>query len=148
RIRTAEDFKSYILVQGHDWADVPILLKNGFAVEQSSNWPGLFKMVAMNRAHGFPRSIVEIIAEQKEEVAQSLVIEENLILHYPAAYYFFVGKNNMRLRDALERGLNNSISNGSFDKLYFATFGDALSQLNLEKRRVISIANPAINTEN
>lgn len=147
RIQTAEDFKSLIFVQGHDWPDVPILLTNGFAVEQSSNWPGLFKMVAMNRAQGFPRSIIEIVAEQKEEVAKSLVIEQNLILHYPAAYYFFVAKENLRLRDALERGLKNSIADGSFDAWYLDTFGAALAQLNLEKRRVISIANPAIRIE-
>jgi hypothetical protein len=147
RIRTAEDFKSLILVQGHDWPDVPILLANGFAVEKSSNWPGLFKMVAMDRAQGFPRSITEIVAEQKEDVAQGLVIERNLILHYPAAYYFFVDKRNTRLRDALERGLRASIRDGSFDEWYYTTFGPALSGLDLEKRRVISIANPSLHTD-
>lgn len=148
RIQIAKDFKPYIFVQGHDWADVPILLSNGFAVEQSSNWAGLFKMVAMDRAQGFPRSIVEIVAERDEDVAKSLVIEKNLILHYPAAYYFFVNRNNKRLGDALERGLVKSIQDGSFDELYFSTFGAAISQLNLEKRRIISIANPALTTEN
>lgn len=147
RIHTAADFKPYLLVQGHDWADVPILLHNGFAVERSSNWQGLFKMVTLNRAQGFPRSIIEILAEQNEDVAKSLVIEQNLILRYPAAYYFFVANDNQRLKNALERGLKNSIQDGSFDRLYFAAFGEPLSHLNLAQRRVISIDNPDIATD-
>jgi len=142
KITTVKDLRPLIFVQGHDWADADILHKNGFLVERAPNWAGLFKMVAMGRAQLFPRSIFEIIAEQKEPSSQGLVIEKNLLLRYPAAYYFFVAKNNHRLKNALERGLMKSVEDGSFDQWFFTTYGDQLMQLNLEQRRILSIDNP------
>lgn len=147
KVDSAEDLKSLVFVQGHDWPDVPILLHNGFAVERSSNWDGLFRMVALKRAQVFPRSILEISAEQNEDVAEGLVIEKNLILRYPAAYYFFVAKENARLAEALERGLKKSFADGSFDKLFYETFGEPITELNLQSRRVISIDYPELKIE-
>ncbi|HMW49712.1 MAG TPA: diguanylate cyclase, partial [Cellvibrionaceae bacterium] len=121
KINVINDLRPFIFVQGHDWADSDILQKNGFLVERSPNWAGLFKMVAMGRAQLFPRSIFEIIAEHKEPSSQGLVIEKNLLLRYPAAYYFFVAKNNPRLKSALERGLMKSVEDGSFDQWFFTT---------------------------
>lgn len=147
KVNSAEDLKSLVFVQGHDWPDADILLNSGFAVERSSNWGGLFRMVALNRAQVFPRSIVEVYAEQREEVAKGLVIENKLILRYPAAYYFFVAKNNTTLARALERGLKKSFADGSFDKLFYQTFGEPIAHLNLESRRVISINYPELKIE-
>ncbi len=142
KITTTADLRPFIFVQGHDWADSAILQKSGFLIERAPNWAGLFKMVAMGRAQLFPRSIFEIIAEQKEPSSLGLAIERNLILRYPAAYYFFVAKTNERLRKALERGLMKSVEDGSFDQWFFTTYGDQLMQLNLEQRRILSIENP------
>lgn len=142
KINTIEDLRPLIFVQGHDWADSEILQKSGFLVERAPNWAGLFKMVAIGRAHLFPRSIFEIIAEQKEPSSQGLAIEKNLLLRYPAAYYFFVKKGNQRLQNALERGLMKSVEDGSFDQWFFTTYGDQLMQLNLEQRRLLTIDNP------
>lgn len=147
KVDSADDLKSLVFVQGHDWADVPVLLKNQFAVESSSNWEGLFRMIALNRAQVFPRSILEISAEQREGVAQGLVIEKNLILRYPAAYYFFVAKDNPRLARALERGLKKSFADGSFDELFFKNFGEPIAALNLPGRRIISIDYPELKIE-
>lgn len=147
KVNSADDLKSLVFVQGHDWADVPVLLKNQFAVESSSNWEGLFRMIALDRAQVFPRSILEISAEQREGVAQGLVIEKNLILRYPAAYYFFVAKDNPRLAHALERGLKKSFADGSFDELFFKNFGEPIAALNLPGRRIISIDYPELKIE-
>lgn len=147
KVTSAADLRPLIFVQGHDWPDVPVLLKNEFAVERSSNWEGLFRMVALNRAQVFPRSILEISAEQKENVSEGLVIEKNLILRYPAAYYFFVAKNNRRLANALEVGLKRSFADGSFDEWFFRNFGEPITALNLQNRKVISIDYPALKIE-
>lgn len=144
KVKTVEDLKKFVFVQGHDWADVEILLENGFALERSSNWLGLFKMVALGRADALPRSVVEILEEKKEEVAKELAIERSLILHYPAAYYFFVDKNNQKLQRMLETGLRNSLHDGSFDRLFFETFGEQIAKLQLHKRRVISVEHPKL----
>jgi hypothetical protein len=142
QIKSLEQLRQLTFVQGHDWADSDILEKDGFKVERAPNWAGLFKMVTIWRAQLFPRSIFEIIAEQKESASAGLAIEKSIILRYPAAYYFFVTKQNERLKNALERGLIKSIEDGSFDQWFFTTFGEQLSQLNLEQRRVLSIDNP------
>lgn len=147
QVNNIHDLRPFIFVQGHDWADSDILQKNGFLVERAPNWAGLFKMVSMGRAQLFPRSIFEIIAEQKEPSSQGLSIEQNLLLRYPAAYYFFVAKNNPRLQKALERGLMKSIEDGSFDQWFFSTYGDQLTQLNLEQRRILSIENPDLHKD-
>lgn len=147
KVSSAADLKPLIFVQGHDWPDAQVLLKNGFAVETSSNWAGLFRMVALNRAQVFPRSILEISAEQKESVAQGLVIEKSLILRYPAAYYFFVAKDNPALAKIIERGLKKSFADGSFDALFFENFGAPIAQLDLMQRKVISIDYPGLTIE-
>lgn len=147
KVSSAADLKPFIFVQGHDWPDAQVLLKNGFAVETSSNWAGLFRMVALNRAQVFPRSILEISAEQKESVAQGLVIEKSLILRYPAAYYFFVAKDNPVLAKIIERGLKNSFADGSFDALFFENFGAPIAELDLMQRKVISIDYPGLTIE-
>ena len=147
QMQSVEDLKKMVFAQGHDWADVDILLKNGFAVERSSNWAGLFQMVLLNRAQAFPRSIVEIVAEQQREEADGLVIEKDLILNYPAAYYFFVGNENPRLQTLLRKGLMHSIEDGSFDKLFYETFGAQIAQLKPEHRRVMSIPHPNLQNQ-
>lgn len=144
QIETVDQLRRLPLVQGHDWADSDLLEKVGFHVERAPNWAGLFKMVALGRAQFFPRSIFEIIAEQKEPASQGLAIEKNLILRYPAAYYFFVKKPNARLKMALEVGLLKSIEDGSFDRWFFATYGEQLNALNLETRKVLAIDNPGL----
>jgi hypothetical protein len=144
KIDSVAGLRPLVFVQGHDWADVDILVKNGLSVERAPNWEGLFKMIALGRAQLFPRSIFEIIAEQNEPAAKGLAIEDSIILRYPAAYYFFVEKTNVRLKNALERGLLKSIEDGSFDRWFFATFGEQLLQLNLEHRKILSIENPEL----
>lgn len=141
QIDTVDQLRRLSLVQGHDWADSDILDKAGFKVERAPNWAGLFKMVTLARAQYFPRSIFEIIAEHKEPASQGLAIEKNLILRYPAAYYFFVKKTNTRLKHALEVGLLKSIEDGSFDRWFFSIYGEQLNALNIESRKVLSIAN-------
>lgn len=147
-VESAEDLKRYVFVQGHDWADVPILLNAGFAIERASNWQGLFRMVSLNRAQAFPRSIVEIVTEHKEDVAQDLAIEQSLILKYPAAYYFFVAQGNNRLQQALQRGLKKSMQDGSFDQWFFENFGQHIAKLDLQNRKIISVENPELEIEN
>ena len=147
RIRTMEQLQRVVFGQGHDWPDVDILLQNGFMVERSPSWSGLFRMVLLDRIQAFPRSIVEITAEQQQPEARGLIVEDSLILQYPAAYYFFVAKDNVPLARALETGLLRTIENGSFDKLFYQYFGEAIQSLGIEKRTIISIPNPVLQAQ-
>jgi hypothetical protein len=142
-VKVVDDLHNFVFVQGHDWADIEILKNGGLKVEGSSNWLGLFKMIALERADIFPRSIVEIM-EEKTNYAEGLDIENELILQYPSAYYFFVNKQNTALKAAIEMGLKKIVSDGRLDRLFFDTFHEKISALNIENRKVLSIGRPSL----
>ncbi len=146
-VKTVDDLRQVIMGQGHDWADVEILMSNGFRVERSPSWAGLFKMVLLNRIQAFPRSILEIAAEQGQPEAAGLAIEKTLILRYPAAYYFFVARDNVELATALQKGLEAAIADGSFDRLFYEYYGPAIAALNMEQRTVLSIPNKTLQNQ-
>lgn len=140
-IKTVEDLRKVIMGQGHDWADVEILTSNGFKVERSPSWAGLFKMVLLDRIQAFPRSILEIAAEQRQPEAAGLAIEKTLILRYPGAYYFFVARDNEELAVALQKGLEAAIADGTFNQIFYEFYGPAIAALNMDQRTVLSIPN-------
>lgn len=147
KVKTVDDLRKFIAVQGHDWADLAILRANNLPVEPSANWEGMFKMLHLGRVQYFSRSIVEILAESQLPIAQELAIEESLILKYPAAYYFFVKLDNVRLARVLEKGLNVAVKDGTFDALFTRFFGDAIRQLKIGERNIISISNPMLENQ-
>lgn len=130
--------------QGYDWPDMAILKHGRLPVESSSHWEGMFKMLRIDRIQYFPRSIVEILSESRVPAADGLVIEPTLILKYPAAYYFFVKKENNFLAQLIDRGLNKAVENGSLDALFMTFFGEDIQRLNLEKRHIISMDYPSV----
>ena len=144
KIRTLGELKREVAVQGHDWPDTTILRKNGFTVETGADFENLFSMLERGRADFFPRSILEIWNEQDAHSSMDIVVDKNTVMHYPAAFYFFVHKDNVRLRNAIEKGLNKAIANGSFDEMFYRYFGELLLRANLQEVRVFEMLNPEL----
>jgi hypothetical protein len=142
KVNSLDDLRKLKATQGHDWPDVAILTHNQLPVTTSANREGLFKMLGAGRVDYFPRSIMEIWREQQTFASLNLSIEPHLVLHYPAAYYFFTNKENPELAEALSLGLSRAIADGSFDQLFMEYFGDYLHQAQLNKRRIIELVNP------
>lgn len=142
QVKTVEELRQFKILQGDDWPDTPILKKNGFDVVTSTDFATLAKMLGRGRGDVFPRSITEVWEELGFYGDLNLTVEENLVLHYPAAYYFFVDKSNIALRDAVEKGLNVAVNDGSFDILFSEYFGDVVGRANLNDRKIISLPNP------
>lgn len=130
--------------QGHDWPDTEILAKNNIPIITSSNYQGLFKMLAFNRFDYFPRSLIEIWDEAKAHKSSNIIIEPNLLIYYPTATYFFVNKDNKRLADALKRGMEEIIRNGEFDKLFYTYHDEFIKKSDLRNRTVIKLDNPIL----
>jgi ABC-type amino acid transport substrate-binding protein len=126
--------------QGHDWPDAAILRANGMNVTVNSSYDALFQQLSAGRFDFFPRSANEVIAEQRRH--PGLEIEPRIALHYPAATYFFVNRNNTALAADIERGLRLAMQDGSFDRLFEATFSDMLRQLDLGRRITLELDNP------
>jgi len=144
RVNTLKDLQKFSVLQGGDWPDIPILEQAGFKLITSSDFLTLSRMLDRSRGDMFPRSVTEVWEELEDYAELDIVLDENLALVYPAAYYLFVGKNNVRLKKAVEKGLNIAIADGSFDKAFYSYFGEAIKKANLHKRKIISISNPSL----
>ena len=70
-----------------------------------------------------PCGLYEVWDEQRAHPEQEFMIEDSLMLHYPAPIYFFVNKKNTLLASRIERGLRIAMNDGSFDQLFFSIPG-------------------------
>lgn len=131
-------------VQGSDWPDYPILKANHFRVLGSGDFDSMFKMLKARRIDYFPRSITEIWPELQQRPGMSLAVAPKWVLHYPAALYFFVQKDNIELANAIEIGLLRAIEDGSMQQLFLQHFSSAIQQADLKSRTVIQLNNPIL----
>jgi hypothetical protein len=95
-VKNLDGMRGFEAGQGHDWPDTDILRSNGLAVQTSPNYEGIFLKLKAKRFDYFPRSVAEIWAEADLHAGNGIVIDPWIALHYPAAFYFFVNKENTR----------------------------------------------------
>lgn len=148
-VRTLDQLRELRAGQGHDWPDTEILRANGFHVETSTEYEDLFRMLEAGRFDFFPRALNEPWSEVTASGSDHLKVEEQLLLYYPTASYFFVNRHNAELAERLEKGLEAAIADGSFDELFFGhpVNAYALSHASLGKRRMIKLVNPLLPAE-
>ena len=128
------------------WADLPIMRANNFSVITSSNYENLFEMLAAGRFDAFPRGLNEArreLDERKQNYPQ-LAIEKSKALFFPFPIYFWVSKDNPALAKRIERGLRESLADGSFRKLFESYHAAEIASLKKEKRQVILLDNPIL----
>jgi hypothetical protein len=128
--------------QGHDWPDVAILTNSNLRVYSSPSWNGLFEMLELGRIHYLPRSVIEITDELAQHPTRHFTIERELILRYPAAYYYFLHKDQQELGQKIDAALLIMQGNGEFDAIFDRYFADKVDALDLHRRRHIIIENP------
>lgn len=143
-IKHREDLAVLRAGQGHDWPDVPVLRENHLRVSTSTTYSGLFQMLALGHIQYFPRSVTEIWPELQRHKNLSLMIENNLVIHYPAALYFFVNKANVRLAKTIEDCLVEATQDKSLRTLFNSYFSEILKRAQLSKRRIIHLSNPTL----
>jgi hypothetical protein len=141
-VRSLEDLKKFTVGQGVGWEDGRLYEANGIEVIEAK-YSNLFRMLSYKRFDFFPRGINEIFAELEKELSQNphLIIDENLLIHYPWPYYLFVSKSNPQLQKRLELGLRKMIKDGSFDAIFWKYNGKAIEAVNFKKRRIIHMKN-------
>jgi hypothetical protein len=130
--------------QGKNWGDTTILKSAGIPTVTTFKYANLFPMLEGGRFDYFPRAVHEPWSEVTSRPELGLTIEKKIMLIYPFAMYFYVGKNNRELHDLIYQGFEQAIQDGSFDKLFFANpmIKDVLSKAHLAERRVFRINNP------
>jgi len=142
QVGSLADLTRFRAVQGHDWPDLTILRHNGLPAHSVSSHESLFNTLTSGRVDYLPLSLIE--AQSAIKGRQGLAIDPNIVIHYPAAVYFFVNPRNGALAEEVRRGLEAGIADGSFDKLFFRHFADAIRQARLSERRVIELDNPSL----
>lgn len=147
RVHSLKDLRGRLAGQGHDWPDTTILRANGLEVGTSSVYDALFRMLASGRIDYFPRSILEIDAEMAGGGHPKLAIAPKLMLHYPAAAYFFVGPHRPELAAELKTGLEAAVADGSFQRLHREQYGALVRAHSLKQARVLRLSNPLLPPE-
>ena len=144
-VRTLDELRRYTGGQGQDWPDLEILRHSGITVQPAAVYSTLFGMLNAGRIDWAPRSVNEIWAEAARR--PELAIDPHVVLHYPAADYFFVNRRNTALAEELRRGLEAALADGSFEKLFYAYYGAQIRQARLDRRVLIQLPNPLLPPE-
>ncbi|WP_317204055.1 hypothetical protein [Janthinobacterium sp.] len=144
-VRTVEQLARFGAGQMRDWPDTAILRQGGLRVlDTSTTYEGLFQQLAVGRIDYFPRSVIEAGQELADHAALPLALDANLLIHYPSAFYFFVGKQRPALARDIERGLERALADGSFEALFQRHYGKLGEQLKLRRRHVLELKNAAL----
>lgn len=148
-IRTLKDFQKLWAGQGEVWPDTQILRANGFKVVGISGYVELFDMLKERRFDFFPRGVHEPWKELADVKYPELVVETDLVIHYPAPGYIFTTKENKKLADRLERGFRKALEDGSFDLLFYnhPDIKEVLERADLKNRRLFELKNPLLPEE-
>lgn len=143
-VRNLSQLQQIPLGQGRFWGDTAVLKHNNMSVVTPVKYASLFYMLEGGRFDYFPRAVHEPWSEVEARPELNLTVENDILLIYPFAMYFFVNKNNTELASHIEEGFMKAIADGSFDELFFnhPMIQDALAQANLEQRRVFRLENP------
>lgn len=149
KINSVDDLKKLKAIQGHDWPDTDILLANGFKVETSANYNGMFLMISKGRGDYFPRAINEPFGEIKLRPNLNLIVDENIMLYYFAPIFFFVNTKKPELQVRIEEGLKLAISDGSFDNFFYnhESIKSSLKKIDFKKMKIFELNNPFLTKE-
>lgn len=147
-INNVDELKKLVAVQGVDWPDTAILKANGFKIETSPNYEGMFMQIDSSRADYFPRAINEAYVEVNLHKNLNLMVESKIVLYYFLPNFFFVNVKKSNLRDRIEEGLKIAINDGSFDKLFYNHPSNvALKTINFSKMKIFKLDNPFLSEE-
>lgn len=147
QVRSLADLARLSAGQMSDWPDAAILQSNGLRIDTSSTYEGLFQQLAAGRIDYFPRSVIEAQSELASHAQLPLALDGHLVIRYPAALYFFVGKHRPELARHLETGLEKMLADGSFGHLFQRHFGRLADGLKLPQRQVLDLLNPDLPEE-
>ncbi|WP_174875356.1 hypothetical protein [Vogesella oryzae] len=142
KVETVQNLRFFTAGQEHDWPDVGILQANGLPVMLVGQYESLFKMLATARFDYFPRGVGEAWSEVDQHPKLGLTVDSHIVLHYPAAEYFFVTPGKPYLAEHIRQGLLRAQADGSFDRLFLSHFEPLLRRARLAERRVLELQNP------
>lgn len=144
-IDTYEEYKELSICQGIGWGDTNILEAAGFNMVKS-NYENLFKMTHAKRCDAYTRAVFEPYAEVEGHAAElpNLMVDDSILIRYRLAFMMYIDPSQEELAQAIERGLEIALADGSFQALFEAapTIAEAKAKVNDSARTCIEIDNP------
>lgn len=144
-VKSLDELRHYTSGQGQDWPDLQILRHSGVTVQPAAVYSTMFGMLNAGRIDWAPRSVNEIWAEAARH--PELAVDPYVAVQYPTTDYFFVNRNNPALAEELRVGLEAALADGSFEKLFYAHYGEQIRRARLDKRVLIHLPNPLLTPE-
>lgn len=140
-VTTLDELRKFKVGIGGHWPDAKLLQNNGFHITTSIYYESLFKMLVADRFDMFPRGLFEAWDDYEQHKDMNIAVEEKLLLHYPAPFYFFVNKNNEALADRIERGLRIAMEDGSYKELMMSmpAFKRGMEEFEAHTRKVFPL---------
>lgn len=134
------DFFKYTAIMGHDWPDTRFYLHHGLPITTSSSYESLFNMLRKGHGDYFPRSVSEIFIELEHHTDEPFVVEPNWMIVYKAEMRFILSKQAYEAYgQTILGGLNQTVADGSFSKLFEKYHGDILKKAQLNKRKWLNL---------
>ena len=103
-------------------------------------------MLVANRFDAFTRGLNEASLEldKRKTSYPQLAVEQTKALYFPYPVYFWVRKNETALAERIRHGLQLSLADGSFRKLFEHYHAAEIKMLSKNKRQVIHLTNPVL----
>lgn len=120
KVKNLKELQSLTTGMGLGWADIKIFEDSGIKVLQAPQISNLMAMLNRKRFCYFSLGAQNAYWHLENHIDKNpnLVMEENIVIVYPFARFFFVRKNNFELRDILLKGLIASFDDGSLIELF------------------------------
>jgi len=148
-ISTAKQLSTVKAGQGVRWPDVAILRNNGIEVVEALEFNSLFGMLNKQRFDFIPLGANEVDASLRaaQKYYPELILEPNIVLHFPMSIFLFVSVANPELAERLEYGLKIAKADGSFDSLFTLHFHHVVTAMDSYETRLIRLNNTTVSAE-
>jgi ABC-type amino acid transport substrate-binding protein len=141
KVKDIHDLRRLSAGQGATWIDVDVMSESAIRTETAPNTDSLYKMLEAKRFDFLPRGVQEVMSEMSIRQDMDIVMDNNVVIRYPSAFYFFVRKDKPELAKAIKRGIEIAIKDGSFNEVFYKHYGAVLQRAQLDKRRIIDLPN-------
>ncbi|WP_440877109.1 substrate-binding periplasmic protein [Thalassotalea sp. PLHSN55] len=128
----------------HTWSDNEILASNGIQAVKGSNLKGLYQMLDKKRFDYIPVSILtgtRKLKHYQDVEGLNVVLADDVLIHYPICFYFYVNKENTKLANIITQGFEKIIANGQYDRIFNQYYGDPLRKRFAFNPKIIRLEN-------
>ncbi|NVK25204.1 MAG: diguanylate cyclase [Gammaproteobacteria bacterium] len=143
-IETIQQLRKLVAGQGDFWGDTKVLKASGIPVMTSTRGRRLWDMLAEGRFDYLPLAVHEPWEDIKIRPNHNLTVENQLMLVYPMAMYFYVNQRNQKLYALISEGMKKALSDGSYDEVLMSSsiMKTTAKYANIANRKIIFMNNP------